>query len=83
MFVRQDVHYLLDELRGRHMVTVLGRSDQVVTHFLLVSLLGSILGTARLRGRREKDALHSLQVGRFGSLRAQNKCVKRDGLDGK
>lgn len=54
MFVREDVNYLLDELRGRHMVAVLGRTDQVVAHFLLVSLLRGILGAARLRGTEGK-----------------------------
>lgn len=43
VFVRQDVDDLLDELRGRHVVAVLGRSDQVVAHFLLVSLLCRVL----------------------------------------
>ena len=49
MFVSQDVDDLLDELCGCHMVAVLGGSDQVVTHFLLVSFLRCVLSAVRLQ----------------------------------
>lgn len=58
MFVGQDVDYLLDELRGRHVVAVLGRSDQVVAHFLLVALIGRVLSTVGL-GKRDGNVLHT------------------------
>lgn len=48
MLVRQDVVYLLDELGGCHVVAVLGRSDQVVAHLLLIPLLSRVLGTVGL-----------------------------------
>lgn len=54
MFVRQDVDYLLDELCGRHMVAVLSCSDQVVTYFLLISLLRCILSAVRLGGKKKQ-----------------------------
>lgn len=48
MFVGEDVDDLLDELGGRHVVSVLGGTDQVVAHFLLVALLGRVLSAVRL-----------------------------------
>lgn len=54
MFVSQDVDYLLDELRGSHMVAVLGSTDQVVAQFLLVSLVCCILSTVGLEKKEGK-----------------------------
>lgn len=54
MFVSQDVDNLLDELRGCHMVAVLGGSDQVVTHFFLVSLFRCVLSAVRLQRKEEQ-----------------------------
>lgn len=71
MFVCQDVDYLLDELRGRHMVTIFGRSDQVVTHFLLIALLCSVLSTVRLRGER-RDVLETLHLQMSHSVYCKN-----------
>lgn len=64
MFVGQDVDYLLDELCGGHVIAVLGRSDQVVAHFLLVSLLRRVLSTGRLRTKEKKRCItHSAREG--------------------
>lgn len=55
MFVSQNVDYLLDELCCCHMVTILGRADEMVTHFLLISLLGCILSRVGLEmNKKEK-----------------------------
>ena len=55
MFVSQDVDYLLDELRGCYMVAVLGSSDQVVTHFFLVSLFRCVLSAVGLQRKEEQN----------------------------
>lgn len=62
MFVSQDVDYFLDELCGCHVVAVLCCPDQVVTHFLLISLLCCVLSTVRLR-RKKKRITHSANEG--------------------
>jgi len=58
MFVGQDVHYLLDQLRGGHVVAVLGRSDQVVAHLLLVALLRCVLSAVGLGTREKRSVTH-------------------------
>lgn len=63
VFVSQNVDYLLDELCCCHMVAVLGCTDQVVTHFLLISLLCGVLSTVRLERREKEHILHSVSEG--------------------
>lgn len=53
VFVRQDVDDLLDELHGRHMVTVFGCPDQVVAHSLLFPFVRRILCTGGLAWKKE------------------------------
>lgn len=72
MFVCQDVDDLLDELHGCHMVAVLGCSDQVVTHSLLVSLVCRVLGTCGLALKKETNTLHMLGMDSFTTPR---KCT--------
>lgn len=72
MFVCQDVDDLLDELHGRHVVTVLGCPDQVVTHPLLFPLVRRVLGTRGLASKTERNTLHILQT---GSSVAPRKCT--------
>ena len=52
MLVGEDVEDLLFQLVGCHVVPVLGSTDEVVTHLLLLSPVSSILCTLRLRGRK-------------------------------
>lgn len=48
MLIGQDVEDLLFQLVGGHMVSVLGRTDEVIAHFLLLSPVRSILGAVGL-----------------------------------
>lgn len=49
VLIGQDVEDLLFQLVGGHMVSVLGRADEVITHFLLLSPVRSVLGAVGLK----------------------------------
>lgn len=53
MLIGQDVEDLLFQLVGGHMISVLSGTDEVITHFLLLSPIGGVLGTVGLQGGRE------------------------------
>lgn len=59
VLVCEDVYNLLDELGGRDVIPVLGGPDQVITHLLLITFLGGILGTLRLQTKKKKTVLLS------------------------
>lgn len=64
MLVGENVKDLLLELVGRHMVSVLGGADQVITHLLLFPPIRSILGAVGLHHRDRKkhaDRLNHMQ----------------------
>ena len=53
MLVGEDVDDLLDQLRGGDVVAVLGRTDEVVAHLLLVALLRRVLSAVGLGVTRD------------------------------
>ena len=52
MLIGQDVEDLLFQLVSGHMISVLSGADEVIAHFLLLSPVGSVLGTVRLEESR-------------------------------
>lgn len=65
MLIGQDVEDLLFQLVGGHMISVLGGTDEVVAHFLLLPAIRRVLGTVRLEesGRwRYGKTLKSIHV---------------------
>lgn len=56
MLVGENVKDLLLELIGRHVVSVLGGADQVITHLLLFPSVCGVLGAVGLEVRdRDTD----------------------------
>ena len=55
MLIGQDVKDFLFQLVGGHMVPVLGGTDQVITHLLLVLPVCGVLGTVRLEEEGGKE----------------------------
>lgn len=51
MLVGQDVEDLLLQLIGGHMISVLGRANEVVAHLLFFSPVRSVLGAVGLKDR--------------------------------
>lgn len=49
MLIGQDVEDLLLQLVGGHVISVLGRTDEVVAHLLFFSPVRSVLGAVGLK----------------------------------
>lgn len=52
MLIGQDVEDLLFQLVRSHMISVLGGTDEVVAHFLLLPAIHRVLGAVRLEERQ-------------------------------
>lgn len=62
MLIGQDVEDLLFQLVSGHMISVLGCADEVITHFLLLSPVRSVLGTVSLEESERERVIQDAET---------------------